>query len=224
MLSNSLTLSQMLNANPFTSSHLGHQQIRLAHTDVKIPDLTAYRKKSTRDPTKTNDKSIDERRGFTYMATATVGVGTAVFGKAMIRDLCSIMAPAKEVLALSKIEIDLNDVPLGKNVTFKWRGKPLFVKHRTEEEIQREAAVDLASLRDPQADSDRTKRPEWLVLLGVCTHLGCVPIANSGNLIFDFDFLFDFKLQSNNADSTFSLRRFSWLFLSLSWLALRWLR
>lgn len=115
------------------------------------------------------------------MASATVGVGTAVFGKAAIRDLCSIMAPAKEVLALSKIEIDLNDIPLGKNATFKWRGKPVFVKHRTEDEIQRESQVDVSSLRDPQPDADRAQRPEWLVLLGVCTHLGCVPIANAGN-------------------------------------------
>jgi len=158
----------------------GHQQTRLAHTDLKIPDFTAYRKDATKNPTKTNDKSIDDRRGFTYLASATVGVGGAIVAKAVIRDLCSVLAPAKEVLALSKIEIDLNDIPLGKSMTFKWRGKPVFVKHRTEEDIKREAQVELNSLRDPQHDNERAQKPEWLVLLGVCTHLGCVPIANSG--------------------------------------------
>ena len=147
--------------------------------------MTSYRKSSTKDPKKGNEKSIDERRGFTYLASATTGVGVAVFGKAVIRDLCSIMSPAKEVLALSKIEIDLNDIPVGKNATFKWRGKPVFVKHRTEEDVQRESQVDLSTLRDPQADSDRAKRPEWLILLGVCTHLGCVPIANAGKCLLN---------------------------------------
>lgn len=70
---------------------------------------------------------------------------------------------------------------LGKNVTFKWRGKPLFVKHRTAEDIEREGAVSLAELRDPQSDADRVANPKFLVVLGVCTHLGCVPIANAGN-------------------------------------------
>lgn len=107
-------------------------------------------------------------------------MGTAIAVKTVIRDLCSVLAPAKEVLALSKIEINLDDIPEGKNVTFKWRGKPVFVKHRTEAEINREANVDINSLRDPQHDLDRVKKPEWLVLLGVCTHLGCVPIANAG--------------------------------------------
>lgn len=160
-------------------------QKRLAHTDVQVPDFTSYRKEATKDPNKTNDKSIDERRGFTYLASATVGVGGAVFSKAVIRDLVSVMAPSKEVLAMSKVEIKLQDVPLGKNMTFKWRGRPVFVKHRTEEDIKRELSVDVSSLRDPQHDADRTKNPEWLVLLGVCTHLGCVPVAGQGKLNFE---------------------------------------
>ena len=90
------------------------------------------------------------------------------------------MSASADVLALAKIEVKLNDIPEGKNVTFKWRGKPLFIRHRTAEEIDTESKVDMSTLRDPQLDSDRAQRPEWLVLLGVCTHLGCVPIANSG--------------------------------------------
>jgi len=90
------------------------------------------------------------------------------------------MSATADVLAMAKIEIKLGDIPEGKNVTFKWRGKPLFVRHRTQEEIETEAAVDVSTLRDPEHDTDRVKDPEWLVLLGICTHLGCVPISNAG--------------------------------------------
>lgn len=108
------------------------------------------------------------------------------------------MSASADVLALAKIEINLDEIPEGKNVTFKWRGKPLFVRHRTAEEVDKEAAVDVGSLRDPQHDTDRVKNPEWLIILGVCTHLGtcldlitvlcniafiagCVPMANAGD-------------------------------------------
>jgi len=66
-------------------------------------------------------------------------------------------------------------------MTYKWRGKPLFVRHRTENEIAAEEAVDINTLRDQQTDGDRVVQPEWLIVLGICTHLGCVPIANAGN-------------------------------------------
>ena len=82
------------------------------------------------------------------------------------------MSASKDVLALAKIEVKLGDIPEGKSMTIKWRGKPLFVRHRTAQEIEREQGVDIGSLRDPQHDSVRIKKPEWLVLLGVCTHLG----------------------------------------------------
>uniref|UniRef100_A0A8D3AF51 Cytochrome b-c1 complex subunit Rieske, mitochondrial n=1 Tax=Scophthalmus maximus TaxID=52904 RepID=A0A8D3AF51_SCOMX len=91
------------------------------------------------------------------------------------------MSASADVLALSKIEIKLGDIPEGKNMTFKWRGKPLFVRHRTEKEIATEAAVNLGELRDPQHDKDRVQNPSWVIVLGVCTHLGCVPIANAGD-------------------------------------------
>jgi len=84
-------------------------------------------------------------------------------------------------LALAKIEVKLDTIPEGKNVTLKWRGKPLFIRHRSADEIQREQAVDPSTLRHAQHDSERVQKPEWLVLLGVCTHLGCVPIANQGD-------------------------------------------
>ncbi|NWX54010.1 UCRI protein, partial [Promerops cafer] len=70
-----------------------------------------------------------------------------------------------DVLALSKIEIKLSDIPEGKNMAFKWRGKPLFVRHRTQAEIKQEAEVDVSQLRDPQHDLDRVKKPEWVILV-----------------------------------------------------------
>lgn len=91
------------------------------------------------------------------------------------------MSASADVLALAKIEIKLGEIPEGKSVTFKWRGKPLFIRHRTDEEISVEQAVPISSLRDAEHDNDRTKNPKWLVVLGVCTHLGCVPIANAGD-------------------------------------------
>lgn len=95
--------------------------------------------------------------------------------------LVSSMSASADVLAMAKIEVKLSDIPEGKNATFKWRGKPLFVRHRSSEEIKRESEVNLAQLRDPQHDSERVQKPEWLILIGVCTHLGCVPIANAGD-------------------------------------------
>ena len=92
--------------------------------------------------------------------------------KAAVHEFVQTWSASADVLALAKIEINLSTITEGKNVTFKWRGKPLFVRHRTADEISREQAVTAASLRDPELDTDRCKRPEWLVILGVCTHLG----------------------------------------------------
>jgi ubiquinol-cytochrome c reductase iron-sulfur subunit len=107
-------------------------------------------------------------------------VTSAYAAKVLVTDFISSMSATADVLALAKIEIKLNEIPEGKSVTFKWRGKPLFIRHRTGEEIATEQSVNLADLRDAQHDSERVSKPEWLVIIGVCTHLGCVPIANAG--------------------------------------------
>ncbi|KAG9329376.1 hypothetical protein JZ751_005471, partial [Albula glossodonta] len=133
------------------------------------------------DPKKSSQESSDSRRAFSYLvtgATTVVGLYTA---KTVVTQFVSSMSASADVLALSKIEIKLADIPEGKNMTFKWRGKPLFVRHRTAKEIEAEAAVNLAELRDPQHDKDRVVNPEWVIVIGVCTHLGCVPIANAGD-------------------------------------------
>lgn len=121
------------------------------------------------------------RRAFTYMVMAGGGMVTAHITKKAVTSLLGTMSPSASVLALAQIEVDLSTIPEGKNVIVKWRGKPLFVRHRTQEEIDAVKAVDIATLRDPQHDSDRVLREEWLVLVGVCTHLGCVPIAHAGD-------------------------------------------
>jgi Rieske Fe-S protein len=76
------------------------------------------------------------------------------------------MSASADVLAMAKVEVDLNAIPEGKNVIIKWRGKPVFIRHRTAEEIDEANKVNVASLRDPQTDDDRVQKPEWLVMLG----------------------------------------------------------
>jgi ubiquinol-cytochrome c reductase iron-sulfur subunit len=85
------------------------------------------------------------------------------------------------VQALASTEVDVSSVQEGSSITVLWRGKPVFIKKRTPEEIQEARTVNLQDLKDPQEDKDRVKKDEWLVTVGVCTHLGCVPLANKGD-------------------------------------------
>ena len=87
------------------------------------------------------------------------------------------MNPSADVLALGSIEVDLSGIEEGMRITVTWRGKPVFIGHRTPAEIEAARAVDLAALRDPQPDEDRVVEPQWLVMVGICTHLGCVPLG-----------------------------------------------
>jgi ubiquinol-cytochrome c reductase iron-sulfur subunit len=115
------------------------------------------------------------RRDFLYLLTgATAAVGTA----ALVWPLVDNMNPSADVLALSATEVDLSGVEEGMAITVTWRGKPVFIRHRTPEEIAEAEEVPLAELRDPQPDDARVLEPQWLVVVGVCTHLGCVPLGN----------------------------------------------
>mgnify|MGYP001979376828 FL=1 len=87
------------------------------------------------------------------------------------------MNPAKDTLALASTEVDLTPVEAGQAITVMWRGAPVFIKHRTTEEIMEARKVDVAELRDPQTDEERVKKEQWLVMVGICTHLGCVPLG-----------------------------------------------
>mgnify|MGYP003313756814 FL=1 len=122
-------------------------------------------------------KIQSERREFLFTVTYTVG---AVGVGAAIWPLIDQMNPDSSVKALATTEVDVSGVKLGKTITVLWRGKPIFIRRRTQEEIKEASAVDLKDLKDPEKDSDRAKNPEWLVMVGVCTHLGCVPLGNKG--------------------------------------------
>ncbi|XP_015588169.1 cytochrome b-c1 complex subunit Rieske, mitochondrial isoform X2 [Cephus cinctus] len=156
-------------------------KVRFAHTDIRVPDFSAYRRESLKDPTARNRDSADDRKTFSYVVAAVTGVGTAYGAKTIVYDLVSSLSASADVLALAKIEVKLDSVPEGKSAVFKWRGKPLFVRHRSASEVEKERKVDVSSLRHAQHDSERVQRPEWLIVIGVCTHLGCVPIANAGD-------------------------------------------
>jgi len=99
---------------------------------------------------------------------------------AVIRVVSSMSASA-DVLALGSLEVPLTNIAEGNTMTVKWRGKPVFIRHRTATEIEEARQTAQSELKDPQQDEDRAQKPEWLVVLGVCTHLGCVPIANAGD-------------------------------------------
>jgi len=159
----------------------GPSQVRFAHTDIQVPDFSEYRRKDVKSTSIDARVSAPKRQGFSYLIVGSGAVAGAYAAKSVVGEFVSSMSASADVLALAKIEVKLADIPEGKNVTFKWRGKPLFIRHRTPAEIDAEVNVDVSSLRDPQHDTERCQRPEWLVLLGVCTHLGCVPIANSGD-------------------------------------------
>jgi ubiquinol-cytochrome c reductase iron-sulfur subunit len=114
------------------------------------------------------------RRDFLYLltgATAVVGAG------ALVWPLIDSMNPSADVLALGSVEVDLSSIETGMRVTAKWRGKPIFIDHRTPKEIEEARAVDVSTLRDPATDAQRVIKPDWLVVIGICTHLGCVPLG-----------------------------------------------
>jgi len=182
--SNKLSMNHILpenNGQPSISNGIGVKTlIRRLHNDLECPDFTAYRRESTKDPTTKASANRDDRVGFSYLVSASMGVCLAYMGKNTVQMFVNYLNPAKDVMAAAKIEIKLTDIPEGKNMVFKWRGKPIFVRHRTQQEIEKEASVDPATLRDPQTDSERVQEPKWLVLIGICTHLGCVPVANAG--------------------------------------------
>jgi len=146
------------------------------HTSVprrdapEVPDMSAYQASSPAG-----------NRALSYFVIGSMGVLSASVAKSSVTEFLGTMSASADVLALAKVEVELAGIPEGKNVIIKWRGKPVFIRHRTQGEIDEARHVDWKTLRDPQSDDARVKKPEWLVMLGVCTHLGCVPIGESGD-------------------------------------------
>jgi ubiquinol-cytochrome c reductase iron-sulfur subunit len=123
-------------------------------------------------------ENIDpSRRDFLYLATGTLGVvGVA----SVVWPLVDQMNPDATTLALASIEVDLAPIQEGQILVVKWRGGPVFIRHRTAKEIKDAQDTPLSELKDPQSDQDRVQKPEWLIISGVCTHLGCVPLGHEG--------------------------------------------
>jgi ubiquinol-cytochrome c reductase iron-sulfur subunit len=163
----------------FLSTYIGNIQKRSSSSSTAVdsskstivPDFSSYKKYS----------GPNTNRSFTYLMVGATGALTAAGSKAFVTDFLANLSASADVLALAKVEVDLTKIPEGKNITIKWRGKPVFIRHRTSDEIAEANSVQLSDLKDPQTDAERTKKPEWLIMLGVCTHLGCVPIGEAGD-------------------------------------------
>lgn len=131
-----------------------------------------FLKRMSDKPDKDTNPIDPERRAF--LNTAATAVGVLGVG-ACVWPLLHSMNPSKDVLSQATTDVDLSKIAKGSATTVMWRGKPVFIKHRTEAEIKTVVDVKLSDLIDPQEDKIRVKNPEWLVVIGVCTHLGCVP-------------------------------------------------
>jgi len=128
--------------------------------------------------TDTIDKKDPTRRDFLYITTAVFGAtGAATVAWPLIHQL----NPDASVSALSSVEADISSIPEGGSLKVAWRGKPVFIRRRTEEEIIIAEKEDAENLPHPEKDAERVKNKEWLVVVGVCTHLGCIPIADKGD-------------------------------------------
>src|SRR5436309_2018394 len=144
---------------------------RAGHPSTRGEDLTVTTMSSA-EPT---------RRDFLYIATAAVG---AVGAAATLWPLIAQMNPdASTIAAGAPIEVELAPIAEGQVIKVFWRGKPIYISHRTKKEIDEARAVNVATLPDPQSDEERVKQghEQWLVVIGICTHLGCIPIAHEGN-------------------------------------------
>ena len=131
----------------------------------------------TMDSNKKHQPAGETRRDFLYLTAGAMG---AVAAGSAVWPLVDSMNPAADTLALASTEINVSSVQPGQTITVVWRGKPVFVHRRSAEEISEVRAEPWQDLRDPQSDQSRVKagHDEWLVLLGVCTHLGCIPMGS----------------------------------------------
>ena len=123
----------------------------------------------------TSPQDEETRRDFLILAAGAMGAIAAI---GVVWPLIETMNPSADVLALSSTEVDISAIEVGQSITVKWRGKPVFIRRRTQEEIDVARAVSLDDLSDSESDEARVQKAEWLILVGVCTHLGCIPLGN----------------------------------------------
>lgn len=166
------------------------EQINPKKEDIVVPDITPT-VEAFKNPTSkiVYDEHNHERyppgdpskRAFAYFVLTGGRFVYASLIRLLVLKFVLSMSASKDVLALASLEVDLSSIEPGSTVTVKWRGKPVFIRRRTEDDIKLANSVDVESLRDPQRDEERVKDPEWLVVVGVCTHLGCIPLPNAGD-------------------------------------------
>jgi len=125
--------------------------------------------------------SATAARDYSYVVLGGARVLYASGVRLGVLKIISTMSASADVLAMGSMEVNLAGIRPGTTFTAKWRGKPVFIRHRTPEEIGKAQNVEATELKDPQKDEERVKNPEWLVVMGVCTHLGCVPVSNQGD-------------------------------------------
>ncbi len=120
------------------------------------------------------------RRDFVTLAAGSIA---AVGASCTVWPLVDSLNPSADVLALSSIEVDISSIEPGQTLTIKWRGKPVFIRNRTDEEIKEATDTPMSDLIDPEEDSARVKpnHANWLITIGICTHLGCVPLSGKGD-------------------------------------------
>jgi len=116
-----------------------------------------------------------------YMVLSAGGAVAIYMAKYGLYGVLMMVGPSRDKYAAGAVEIDISTIPEGKNAVFTFRGKPLFIRHRTQDEIDSAQNADVGSLRDPQTDAERCKNEKYLICIGICTHLGCVPISHAGN-------------------------------------------
>jgi len=151
------------------------------HSDIAPPSFAdADRKGNWKERTNRKDR-VAENNLPSYMVIGG-GAGVVMYlAKYTLYGAALLLGPGRDKYAAAAIEVDMSTIPEGKNAVFMWRGKPLFIRHRTAEEIEAAKTQDLSGLRDPQPDAERCTNEKYLICLGVCTHLGCVPIAHAGD-------------------------------------------
>eukprot|EP00948_MAST-09A_sp_MAST-9A-sp1_P001122 g1122.t1 len=122
------------------------------------------------------------KREFTYLMVGSLRFVYASAIRLGVMKFIASMSASDDVLAVANLEVPVAGIDEGTTLTVKWRGKPVFIRHRNEKEIQNAVTDDNAELKDPQNDVERRKadQAQWLVVLGICTHLGCVPISGEG--------------------------------------------
>lgn len=127
-------------------------------------------------------EDAESSKTYNYFILGLTGAACVNTGKNLVVPFLSSMSASADVLAMANVEVDLSSIKEGTSVIVKWRGKPLFIRNRTPSDIEAAESVDLSELRDPEPDSARYRGPpQYLVLLGICTHLGCVPIDGQGD-------------------------------------------